>query len=126
MYEPFIELSGKVGSFGHGFTYSGHPVGAAAALAALTEKDRRDLEFVLDLGIDWLALSFVQRPEDVAGPSIVKRYGVTTALLVKLLDAREHLSVQVHPDADYGRMVACLDELRLANATKVSLKTADR
>jgi pyruvate kinase len=35
-------------------------------LAALTEKDRRDLEFVLDLGIDWLALSFVQRPEDVA------------------------------------------------------------
>ncbi len=34
-------------------------------LAALTEKDRRDLDFVLDLGIDWLALSFVQRPEDV-------------------------------------------------------------
>ena len=34
-------------------------------LAALTEKDRRDLEFVLGLGIDWLALSFVQRPEDV-------------------------------------------------------------
>jgi pyruvate kinase len=34
-------------------------------LAALTEKDRRDLEFVLELGIDWLALSFVQRPEDV-------------------------------------------------------------
>ncbi|MEM6905656.1 MAG: pyruvate kinase, partial [Pseudomonadota bacterium] len=35
-------------------------------LAALTEKDRRDLEFVKELGIDWLALSFVQRPEDVA------------------------------------------------------------
>jgi len=34
-------------------------------LAALTEKDRRDLDFVLGLGIDWLALSFVQRPEDV-------------------------------------------------------------
>ncbi|HUS54153.1 MAG TPA: pyruvate kinase [Thermohalobaculum sp.] len=34
-------------------------------LAALTEKDRRDLEFVLGLGVDWLALSFVQRPEDV-------------------------------------------------------------
>ncbi|MEM7506647.1 MAG: pyruvate kinase [Pseudomonadota bacterium] len=34
-------------------------------LAALTEKDRRDLNFVLELGIDWLALSFVQRPEDV-------------------------------------------------------------
>ena len=34
-------------------------------LAALTDKDRRDLEFVLGLGVDWLALSFVQRPEDV-------------------------------------------------------------
>jgi len=34
-------------------------------LAALTEKDRRDLDFTLSLGIDWLALSFVQRPEDV-------------------------------------------------------------
>lgn len=35
-------------------------------LAALTEKDRKDLQFALGLGIDWLALSFVQRPEDVA------------------------------------------------------------
>ena len=34
--------------------------------------------------------------------------------------------LKIHPDADYGRMVACLDELRLANANKVSLKTADR
>ena len=35
-------------------------------LAALTEKDRRDLQFGLDLGCDWIALSFVQRPADVA------------------------------------------------------------
>ena len=34
-------------------------------LAALSEKDRKDLEFVCDLGVDWLALSFVQRPEDL-------------------------------------------------------------
>lgn len=34
-------------------------------LAALSEKDRADLEFVCGLGVDWLALSFVQRPEDV-------------------------------------------------------------
>lgn len=34
-------------------------------LAALSEKDRGDLEFVCELGVDWLALSFVQRPEDV-------------------------------------------------------------
>ena len=35
-------------------------------LAALTEKDRSDLAFALDHGVDWVALSFVQRPEDVA------------------------------------------------------------
>jgi pyruvate kinase len=34
-------------------------------LAALSDKDRRDLEFACALGVDWLALSFVQRPEDV-------------------------------------------------------------
>ncbi|SOH92523.1 pyruvate kinase [Monaibacterium marinum] len=34
-------------------------------LAALSEKDRADLEFVCELGVDWLALSFVQRAEDV-------------------------------------------------------------
>ncbi len=34
-------------------------------LAALSEKDRDDLEFACELGVDWLALSFVQRPEDV-------------------------------------------------------------
>ncbi len=34
-------------------------------LAALSEKDRKDLEFVCGLGVDWLALSFVQRPADV-------------------------------------------------------------
>ncbi|MBU8870499.1 MAG: biopolymer transporter ExbD [Gemmatimonadales bacterium] len=34
--------------------------------------------------------------------------------------------LKIHPDADYGLMVACLDELRLANANKVSLKTSKK
>ena len=34
-------------------------------LSAVTDKDRRDIEFGLDMGVDWLALSFVQRPEDI-------------------------------------------------------------
>ena len=34
-------------------------------VAALSEKDKTDLEFACSLGVDWLALSFVQRPEDV-------------------------------------------------------------
>jgi 4-aminobutyrate--pyruvate transaminase len=43
MYEPFIELSGTVGSFGHGFTYSGHPVCAAVALRNLELMEERDI-----------------------------------------------------------------------------------
>lgn len=39
---------------------------AILPLSPLTAKDRRDLQFALDLGVDWIALSFVQRPEDVA------------------------------------------------------------
>jgi pyruvate kinase len=35
-------------------------------MAALTHKDRADLSFALDHNVDWIALSFVQRPEDVA------------------------------------------------------------
>ncbi len=35
-------------------------------LAALAEKDIADLEAGLDAGVDWVALSFIQRPEDVA------------------------------------------------------------
>jgi pyruvate kinase len=35
-------------------------------LAALASKDIADLEAALDAGIDWVALSFIQRPEDVA------------------------------------------------------------
>ena len=34
-------------------------------LASLTEKDKKDLEFVCKLGVDWIGLSFVQRTKDV-------------------------------------------------------------
>ena len=40
--------------------------GAVLPISALTDKDRQDLQVGLDLGVDWVALSFVQRPEDVA------------------------------------------------------------
>lgn len=40
--------------------------GVALPIPALTAKDRHDLDFALTLDIDWVALSFVQRPEDVA------------------------------------------------------------
>lgn len=39
--------------------------GVLLPISPLTEKDRADLAFGLSLGIDWVALSFVQRPEDI-------------------------------------------------------------
>jgi pyruvate kinase len=41
--------------------------------SALTEKDRSDLEDALDAGIDWVALSFIQRPEDIAEAKKITR-----------------------------------------------------
>jgi 4-aminobutyrate--pyruvate transaminase len=43
LYEPMIEASGQAGLFGHGFTYSGHPVSAAVALRALQIYEERKL-----------------------------------------------------------------------------------
>src|SRR3954449_7238747 len=40
-------------------------VGAVLPVSAITDKDRRDLAFALQMGADWLALSFVQRPQDL-------------------------------------------------------------
>ena len=51
-------------------------------LPALTEKDRGDLAFALEQGADWIALSFVQRPEDVAEAR--RLIGGKAALLAKI------------------------------------------
>ena len=34
-------------------------------ISCLTPKDRSDLDYMLEIGVDWVALSFVQRPEDI-------------------------------------------------------------
>ncbi|HRM69944.1 MAG TPA: pyruvate kinase, partial [Thauera phenylacetica] len=39
--------------------------GVLLPISPLTAKDRADLDFGLALGVDWVALSFVQRPEDI-------------------------------------------------------------
>ena len=85
-------------------------------IAALTAKDRRDLQFGLDLGVDWIALSFVQRPEDIAEARklIAGRAAVMTKLekpaaidrldeIIELADgimvARGDLGVELAPEA---------------------------
>jgi len=56
--------------------------GVVLPISALTEKDRRDLATALELGADWIALSFVQRPEDVqeARALVGQRAGIVCKL----------------------------------------------
>jgi pyruvate kinase len=56
---------------------------AVVPVAAMTDKDRRDLAFALEQGADWIALSFVQRPEDVAEARKLMG-GSQTALMAKI------------------------------------------
>ncbi|MTH80276.1 pyruvate kinase [Paracoccus aestuariivivens] len=74
------------------------------ALPALTEKDRADLEFGLSLGVDWIALSFVQRAEDLT-------------LVKDLIQGRAGLIAKIEkPSAllDLSRIVAEADGVMIA------------
>jgi pyruvate kinase len=85
-------------------------------MAALTEKDRSDLAFALDMGVDWVALSFVQKPEDVAEarklignragllakiekPSAVEFLGEILEQADAVMVARGDLGVELPPEA---------------------------
>ncbi|MBA3675826.1 MAG: pyruvate kinase [Sphingosinicella sp.] len=84
-------------------------------LAALTDKDRADLAFALDQHVDWIALSFVQRPEDVAEarrliagraallakiekPAAIERLDGILELADAVMVARGDLGVEMPPE----------------------------
>ena len=68
--------------------------GIALKVSALTTKDRRDLRFGIQMGVDYVAVSFVRRPEDLLQVcSILKRAKSTIQVIAKLEkpEALEHL-----------------------------------
>jgi 4-aminobutyrate---pyruvate transaminase len=67
LYEPMIEASGQVGLFGHGFTYSGHPVSAAVALRALEIYEERKLYD----HVRTISPQFLERLRSFAGHALV-------------------------------------------------------
>ena len=88
---------------------------AVLEMSALTKKDLEDLRFGLQMGIDWVALSFVQRPQDIveARKLVAGRAGIMAKLekplalnsleeIVDLSDAimvaRGDLGVEIPPE----------------------------
>lgn len=78
--------------------------GAILPLSPITAKDHADLHFGLDLGVDWVALSFVQRPDDVAEAR-------------KLIGGRANIMAKLEKPAAFDR----LDEIiELSDAVMVA------
>ncbi len=84
-------------------------------LSPITEKDHKDLAFGLQLGVDWVALSFVQRPEDIIEakrliegrarvlaklekPSAIEQLDEIVELADALMVARGDLGVELPPE----------------------------
>jgi pyruvate kinase len=88
---------------------------AEIPIPAMTEKDRRDLAFATEQGADWIALSFVQRPEDIAEarkligthntaicakiekPKAVERLDAIIEVADAIMVARGDLGVELEP-----------------------------
>ncbi|MGE0719535.1 MAG: pyruvate kinase [Alphaproteobacteria bacterium] len=104
---------------------------AVLPLSALTAKDRADLTFGLDLGVDWVALSFVQRPDDVAEarrliagraaimvklekPQAIERLDEIMDLTDAMMVARGDLGVEMPPEDVPGLQKRIVRACRIA------------
>jgi len=101
--------------------------GATLSVPALTKKDEADLRFALELGVDWIALSFVRRPEDYdAVKAVMEQVGVNRPVLAKIEKPQAVGCLPELVEAFDGIMVARGDlgvELPLENVPLVQ-KTA--
>jgi len=105
--------------------------GTVLDLSPLTAKDRADLAFGLDLGVDWVALSFVQKPADLleARGLIGERAGLMAKIekpaaleriddIIRLSDAvmvaRGDLGVEIPHEEVPGRQKELVRACRLA------------
>ncbi len=102
---------------------------AVLPLPPLTDKDKRDLEFVLGLGVDWIAQSFVQTAADVAAardviagragllakiekPQALKDIAAITEIADAVMVARGDLGVEMPVEDVPGAQKTIIDTAR--------------
>ena len=100
-------------------------------ISPLTEKDRRDLDYGLSLGVDWVALSFVQRAADILEaqalikgraaimakiekPAALEHIDAIVALVDGVMVARGDLGVEIPPEDVPGKQKELIRLCRLA------------
>ncbi len=105
--------------------------GAVLPLSPLTDKDRDDLRFGLDLGADWVGLSFVQRPDDMAEaqrliagraaimvkiekPAAIERLSELVERCDAIMVARGDMGVEMAPEEVPSRQKEIIRACRLA------------
>ena len=81
--------------------------GAALTASAMTDKDRADVRFGLDLGVDFVALSFVRRPEDIEElRSLMRAHGRVVPIIAKIEKPQAVDAIDAIVAAADGVMVA--------------------
>ncbi|MEQ8356639.1 MAG: pyruvate kinase [Kiloniellaceae bacterium] len=110
--------------------------GVILPISPITEKDRVDLEFALQLGADWIALSFIQRPEDliearrligdraaimtkVEKPAALDCLAELIALSDAIMVARGDLGVEMPPETIPSRQKQIIHACRLSGVPVV-------
>ena len=105
--------------------------GVVLPLSPFTEKDKRDLRLGLELGVDWVAASFIQRPQDLAElrrhirgraaimtklekPAAVERLREIVELSDAVMVARGDLGVELPPERVPSVQKAIVRECRSA------------
>jgi len=78
--------------------------GATIPVPAMTAKDRGDLDFALRLGVDWIALSFVQHAADMA--DLRRLVNGRAAILAKIEKPAALVDLEAILDVSDGLMVA--------------------
>jgi pyruvate kinase len=68
--------------------------GVGLSVPSVTDKDKDDLQFALELGVDFIALSFIRKPEDLTETRrLMRDFGREVPLIAKIekLEALDHL-----------------------------------